>query len=188
MQLFQCNKCKRQLPYADFLKNKTKAEGIAYICKECHREASRNYRKKNLEKDMLRCRLYGRNNKETERVKGKAYRQVNKKRLAQKAKERHEIDPRKRSCRYAVFSAVKRGDLVIGSCADCSKTQKETRIDAHHENYDKPLEVVWLCKSCHSIRHGSNISDKLLSRHKPTATKQAKPLLLDGECKQKSEE
>jgi hypothetical protein len=24
---------------------------------------------------------------------------------------------------------------------------------AHHEDYDKPLEVVWLCQPCHKQRH-----------------------------------
>lgn len=32
----------------------------------------------------------------------------------------------------------------------CTKCGKSGDIRAHHENYDKPLEVVWLCNSCHS--------------------------------------
>lgn len=26
-------------------------------------------------------------------------------------------------------------------------------IHGHHEDYKKPLEVVWVCFACHAIRH-----------------------------------
>ena len=34
--------------------------------------------------------------------------------------------------------------------AKCSQCGKEGYIRAHHNDYDKPLEVVWLCGTCHS--------------------------------------
>jgi ribosomal protein L34E len=27
-------------------------------------------------------------------------------------------------------------------------------VQAHHPNYDYPLQVVWLCSRCHSRLHG----------------------------------
>jgi len=34
-------------------------------------------------------------------------------------------------------------------CQGCGVNDSE----AHHEDYGKPTEVDWLCKSCHGIRH-----------------------------------
>jgi hypothetical protein len=49
--------------------------------------------------------------------------------------------------RYALrVRKVKKAD----SCQDCKRT---TRLSAHHEDYSNPLEVVWLCSSCHKLRH-----------------------------------
>lgn len=27
------------------------------------------------------------------------------------------------------------------------------KVEAHHENYSKPLEVLWLCRECHANLH-----------------------------------
>ncbi len=35
-------------------------------------------------------------------------------------------------------------------CSVCNS--KENKIEAHHEDYSKPLEIIFLCKSCHSKR------------------------------------
>ncbi len=36
----------------------------------------------------------------------------------------------------------------------CEQCDKFTHIVGHHDNYDKPLEVRWLCRSCHMKNHG----------------------------------
>ena len=51
-----------------------------------------------------------------------------------------------------VVSRVFRGTMIKSKiCSICNKKSK--MIDGHHENYDKPLEVMWLCRQCHSNLH-----------------------------------
>jgi hypothetical protein len=54
--------------------------------------------------------------------------------------------------RYLLNSAVRRGEIVRP--LTCSLCQFEGRIEGHHEAYDRPLDVEWLCKPCHLTRHG----------------------------------
>jgi len=43
---------------------------------------------------------------------------------------------------------IRTGQLTRPSI--CEKCSKEGDIRAHHEDYDKPLEVTWLCGHCHT--------------------------------------
>jgi hypothetical protein len=48
-------------------------------------------------------------------------------------------------------TAVKNGLIERrGSCEHCAS---ERHVDGHHEDYAKPLDVIWLCRSCHHKRH-----------------------------------
>jgi hypothetical protein len=52
----------------------------------------------------------------------------------------------------AVTDAVKSGALTVpDACEECGQPGAPA---AHHENYFRPLAVEWLCRSCHSTRHG----------------------------------
>jgi hypothetical protein len=51
-----------------------------------------------------------------------------------------------------VAYAIKTGKLKRPNiCSKCHKTKKT--IIAHHDDYSKPLEVRWLCHSCHKLLH-----------------------------------
>jgi ribosomal protein S27AE len=44
---------------------------------------------------------------------------------------------------------IKRGRVVKKSCSVCGNEKSE----AHHEDYNKPLEVIWFCRKCHLNYH-----------------------------------
>lgn len=50
-----------------------------------------------------------------------------------------------------VFRTIKRGKLTRPS--NCSECNKKCKALAHHEDYSKPLEVIWLCSKCHKSKH-----------------------------------
>ena len=50
-----------------------------------------------------------------------------------------------------VRKAVRRGELERPD--NCEVCGTGGRLHAHHHDYDKPLEVEWLCPPCHIERH-----------------------------------
>ena len=56
----------------------------------------------------------------------------------------------KRSAHKVVEYAIANGKLLRSPCERCGESDK---IYAHHDDYSKPLDVMWLCSSCHFTRH-----------------------------------
>jgi len=48
-----------------------------------------------------------------------------------------------------VLRAVRRGLISRKPCEECGDPKSE----GHHEDYSKPLDVVWLCRTHHRRRH-----------------------------------
>lgn len=65
---------------------------------------------------------------------------------AKRAGHRH---PEKLAARAAVAIAKAGGRLLTGRCEVCGST----RVEAHHEDYAKPLEVRWFCRKHHMLLH-----------------------------------
>jgi predicted DNA-binding protein YlxM (UPF0122 family) len=53
--------------------------------------------------------------------------------------------------------AIKRGVLVPQPCEKCGATgmmaDGRNIVQAHHDDYSKPLQVRWLCQKCHHQHH-----------------------------------
>ncbi len=65
-------------------------------------------------------------------------------------KKRRRKDPEKDSARRRVSRAVKNGELKRKPCEVCGSFYSQ----AHHEDYSKPLDVIWLCRKHHLELHG----------------------------------
>lgn len=51
--------------------------------------------------------------------------------------------------RSLLSAALVSGKLVARPCETCG----ETKVDGHHADYGKPLEVIWLCRRHHIEEH-----------------------------------
>lgn len=50
--------------------------------------------------------------------------------------------------------AIERGELIRPDrCEECDKKPYFAKIHAHHDDYTKPLDIRWLCGSCHKQYH-----------------------------------
>lgn len=49
---------------------------------------------------------------------------------------------------------IRKGELKKGKCEMCGAS--EGRIEAHHDDYNHPLKVRWLCVECHKEWHTHN--------------------------------
>ena len=74
-----------------------------------------------------------------------------------------------------VREALKRGRLVRPStCAECGR---EAKLDGHHADYSKPLDVTWLCRKCHLKRHSPDRPKGFLGHRGPPLPPDAGPRL-----------
>ena len=56
--------------------------------------------------------------------------------------------PEKNRANKKVYKAIHCGKLVKPStCSKCFVVSDS--LEAHHEDYSKPLDIVWVCKACH---------------------------------------
>ncbi len=53
-------------------------------------------------------------------------------------------------CRAYANVYLRRGKITRGPCAICGATD---HIEMHHENYTKPLDIIWLCRAHHKEFH-----------------------------------
>lgn len=132
----ECFKCNTVKPLEDFYKHPQMPDGHVNKCKECNKNDVTANRNKNIEK----YRAYDKaRSKEPERIK--AATEINRAWRAE--------DLRRQVAHSSVARAIRRGELVRQPCCRCGAE----KTVAHHEDYDKPLEVVWLCQACHKQRH-----------------------------------
>lgn len=138
-----CFKCNTVRPLIDFYAHSKMSDGYLNKCKQCTKNDVSKHRTNNIEK----VRQYDRDRaKNPERRKAataisKAWRQE---------------DKRRSKCHSIVSYAIKTGKLTRQNCEKCGN---ENSL-AHHEDYDKPLMVNWLCQPCHKQRHKEINSDE----------------------------
>ena len=143
-----CSYCNKQKDRSEFITGR--------MCKSCKTKYDKErYLEKKTEIDS-RMREYGKTEKgrEVNRKASAQYRSTGKGAKNQAAwynrtkadTEKYEEFKRQMRARNAVRNALKKGTLVKGVCEVCGSCDTE----AHHDDYEKRLDVRWLC----SLHHG----------------------------------
>lgn len=137
-----CTTCGETKPMDAFYKHPMMADGRLSRCAECTKAAVRANRTARLEY----YRAYDRQRaKEPSRMADRIAR------AKSAPRPRPETDPVKRAARVAVGNAVRDGKLYRPP--ECQICAVPCEPHAHHEDYTKPLDVIWVCTGCHAFIH-----------------------------------
>ena len=137
----RCFKCGQVKPLSEFYVHAKMRDGHLNKCKECQRQnVQENY---SLHKDARKAYERQREARSERRVAKARYQAT-----------RREVHPDRYKANTAVGNALRDGKLVRGPCAVCGTT---VRVQAHHADYSRPLEVTWLCFKCHRAQHGQQV-------------------------------
>jgi hypothetical protein len=145
-----CFKCGIDKSTTEFYKHSAMADGLLGKCKSCTKADVRaNYalRREHYQKyDRARNRL-------PHRIEaGKQYQRTPEGKAAhiRASRNYHARYLDKKRAHHALSNAIRDGKLTKGPCEVCGTTE---RIEGHHDDYSKPLEVRWLCFKHHKEHH-----------------------------------
>jgi hypothetical protein len=137
----KCFKCYQVKPLYQFYPHRQMGDGHLNKCKECTKldSAARISVMKRIPEwvmmERARCRL-------KQKVRRSIYGPTPLNRAAVQAWSLR--NPQKRKAQYAASNAVRDGRLARKTaCEHCGASG--VRIQKHHPDYSKPLDVLWLC-------------------------------------------
>ena len=134
----ECFKCHQVKPLTEFYRHRRMADGHLNKCKACTRVDALIHRSLNME----RCLEYERRRNRC------AHRRLDR---AVRNKRYRQEHPEREAAYRAVRRALRAGRLAKPpKCQGCGC---RTELHAHHEDYEQPLNVVWLCARCHAEHH-----------------------------------
>jgi hypothetical protein len=145
----KCFKCQTSKPLTEFYKHSEMADGHLGKCKQCtKKDVHVNFLIKQQDPEWaIKERERQRKKEEKRRVLG----------LVKKYTKGKYIRP---TANNKMGNAVRSGKLIKLPCQVCGNQ----RTQGHHEDYSKPLDVVWLCTRHHADRHIHLRDRKTLSK------------------------
>lgn len=150
-----CFKCGEKKPLDSFYRHDRMADGHLNKCKDCTKADVNQNRVANIEyyREYDRYRFQynlERRSALLDRTRERA--KNNPEKLVKFNSEWRARNPEKYHCHRILNNAVRDGEVIKScSCQFCGTTK--VKIHGHHPDYTKPLEVMWLCASCHSRQH-----------------------------------
>lgn len=147
-----CSKCGTGKPKSDFYGDKRSTDGLRSECKACHKDTL----KQTQDLDTRRKNARKRNRRYLINNPGKF--KENRQKTAYEV--RRTVQYR---ARQVLSRAILRGKVVRPD--ECSRCGVPCKPQGHHDDYSRPLDVAWLCSSCHGIAHRTIVNPKELVRN-----------------------
>jgi hypothetical protein len=151
-----CSRCSEVRPLTEFHADRRAPDGKRSECKACTQASVKRWRESNSDAHRAadaryKAGLPG----EVKRAWSRSYLQRHPDRRAEQRRRFRREHPDKARAHNALNKAVQEGRLQRP--AACQWCGAGGRIEGSHRDYSRPLEVLWLCVSCHRRRdrHGA---------------------------------
>lgn len=136
----QCRRCKEKKPLKEFYVHQAMLDGYLNFCKECVKKRVKNHRIKNVKQ----IRQYDRKRRSPENLSKKE-----KSERVDRCREWRSQDKRRQIAHNTTARELR--EEKPDRCAICGN--RSSVIHGHHEDYNKPFEVIWCCPVCHKELH-----------------------------------
>jgi hypothetical protein len=135
-----CFKCNLEKPLSEFYEHPQMANGHLGKCKDCTKKDSR---------------INSRTEKSKERERLRNTSQKRKTHLTENTRQWRKNNPEKYKAQIKLNNALRSGKIEKpNKCEECNQ---EKKLHAHHDDYSKPLDVIWLCVECHGKKNPNYI-------------------------------
>lgn len=138
---WRCGTCRAFKPRAAFYEDGKCAVGPSSVCRKCHTATTMRTRDKEAARASNAAYMRRARTKNPDLFRERERR----------ASRTRKVTPKRIAARRLLNAAVRHGFIVKPKV--CSECKQARRITGHHEDYSKPLVVVWLCYPCHGKRH-----------------------------------
>jgi hypothetical protein len=134
----ECLKCHVTKAVSEFYKDKSRKDGVHPYCKTCRIAHACTWGKANRHRTIEYTRKYKRRHAVQIKESNRVYALKNKKKI---------------DARLILNVAVRTWAVVRPQ--NCERCGRQAKVHGHHDDYDRPLEVEWLCASCHMSHHAA---------------------------------
>jgi hypothetical protein len=156
-----CTKCGCKKPMGGFHRNRTRRDGFTEVCKECAKQASRQWYQNNKERALETGKKWARNNREKSNTIKRAWMNRNPDRIKVYNKRWKARSPKnllREKINEALRTAIRHGTLPPIKKRYCIVCGVRADDYHHHLGYDEKhwLDVVPVCRPCHQKIHKSH--------------------------------
>lgn len=134
----KCRRCNVEKSLDNFYRHKEMKDGHLNVCKECTKKRVRKY--------WADGRGYEYDKKRQQTDARRAWQREYSRKQRKKSKK-------KNRCRCKFWREFMKGTIKKLPCEVCGT---EERVEAHHSDYDKPFDIIWLCSKHHKEWHRDN--------------------------------
>jgi len=132
----KCFVCSEEKDLSEFYSHRMMADGHLNKCKECCKNYAIKRRADCDETRLSDIKRY--------RINPKRKNDIRKQAINWRIKY-----PEKYKAQTALNNAIRDKKLTRMACGVCGNEKSH----AHHHDYSKPLDVMWLCARCHALQH-----------------------------------
>lgn len=154
-----CNTCKATKSKSEFGNRKASIDGLSPKCKAC--QSAYDKARANNKNRVLARAAYAKTEAGIESAKKSKikYASNNKEKIAGINMAYVAKNPKKRRAHKVIEKMVRTGVISISPCEECGSVT----VHGHHDDYDKPSVVRWLCSKHHKqwhAKHGEGLNSK----------------------------